>query len=70
VTLRAFGVLGAVAISAAVFASAAPAQPPAPAAPDAPFPPLKIGEGLYYVGASDYASYLERDRFSMERIRS
>ena len=50
-------VLGAVAISAAVFASAH-AQPAAQADPHAPFPPFKIGEGLYYVGASDYASYL------------
>jgi metallo-beta-lactamase class B len=50
-------VLGAVAISAAVFASAQ-AQPAAQADPHAPLPPFKIGEGLYYVGASDYASYL------------
>lgn len=45
-------VFGTVALSAAVFASA---QPPAGNAPYAPF---KIGEGLYYVGASDYAAYL------------
>ena len=57
-TLKAIGVLGAVAISAAVFASAAHAQAQPPAAPNAAFPPFKIGEGLYYVGASDYASYL------------
>ena len=50
-------VLGAVAISAAVFTSAQ-AQPAAEPDPHAPFPPFKIGEGLYYVGASDYASYL------------
>ena len=45
------GLLGAVAISAAVFASAAAAQ-------NQPYAPFKIGEGLYYVGASDYSSYL------------
>ncbi len=43
---------GTVALAAAVFASA---QQPAP---NAPFAPFKIGEGLYYVGAADYASYL------------
>ena len=56
-----FGFLGAVAISAAVFASAAPASKAwAQHAPDpnAAYPPFKIGEGLYYVGAADYASYL------------
>ena len=37
-------------------AAAAHAQPPAD--PHAPFPPFKIGEGLYYVGADDYASFL------------
>ena len=49
------GVLGAVAISAAVLASA---QAQAADAANQPFPPFKIGEGLYYVGASDYAAYL------------
>ena len=60
---KAFGRLGAVAITAAAFAFPAAylpawAQPAAPADPHAPFPSFKIGEGLYYVGASDYASYL------------
>ncbi|MGZ5948213.1 MAG: hypothetical protein ACXWKV_16705, partial [Caulobacteraceae bacterium] len=59
-------ILGTVALSAAVFVSGAlhaqPAAPPA-AAPAAdpgnqPYAPFKIGEGLYYVGASDYSSYL------------
>jgi len=48
-------VFGAVALGAAVFVS------PAAAADDPghqPYAPFKIGEGLYYVGASDYASYL------------
>ncbi len=59
-TPRASGYLGAVAISAAVFlsgasASAASAQEPSGHEPYAPF---KIGDGLYYVGASDYSSYL------------
>ena len=49
------GVLGAVAISAAVLASA---QAQAADAANQPFPSFKIGEGLYYVGASDYAAYL------------
>jgi metallo-beta-lactamase class B len=54
---RHLATLGAVAIfSAAVFASAAQAQPAAD--PHAPFPPFKIGEGLYYVGADDYTSFL------------
>jgi len=42
---------------AAVFVSTASAQ----SAEDpghAPFAPFKIGEGLYYVGSADYASYL------------
>jgi len=54
---RHLAVLGAVATSAAVFASAAHAQPAA-TDPHAPFPSFKIGEGLYYVGADDYTSYL------------
>ena len=48
---RAFAVLAAMAVSAA-----AHAQPAAD--PHAPFPPFKIGEGLYYVGADDYSAYL------------
>jgi metallo-beta-lactamase class B len=47
--------LGTAALAAAVFASAALAEPPKP---NAPYPPFRIGEGLYYVGGSDYASYL------------
>ena len=52
-----FGILGAVAVTAAAFAFsalAAPASDPG----DQPYPPFKIGEGLYYVGSSDYTSYL------------
>src|SRR5262249_47038259 len=48
------GVLGAVALSAAAFVWPAAAQDPG----SQPYKPFKIGEGLYYVGASDYASYL------------
>ncbi|WP_372783878.1 subclass B3 metallo-beta-lactamase [Phenylobacterium sp.] len=51
-----FGILGAVAVTAAAFALPAAAQTADPA--HDPFPPFKIGEGLYYVGASDYSSYL------------
>lgn len=47
--------LGAVALWAAALCLPAAAQQPAA---NAPFPPFKIGEGLYYVGAADYASYL------------
>ena len=52
---------GAVAISAAVFACGAfPSGVGAqePASGHEPYAPFKIGEGLYYVGASDYSSYL------------
>jgi metallo-beta-lactamase class B len=55
---KAFGLLEAVAITAAAFAFGAVAQPAAPADPHAPFPPFKIADGLFYVGATDYASYL------------
>jgi metallo-beta-lactamase class B len=51
------GILGTVAFSAAVFVSAGHAQTPEPSGHE-PFPPFKIAEGLYYVGASDYSSYL------------
>jgi metallo-beta-lactamase class B len=47
--------IGAAALAAALAGSAAVAQEEHP---NAPFPPFKIGEGLYYVGASDYAAYL------------
>lgn len=59
---QALGLLGTVALGAAVFVSAAghAQQPAAPKAEvgNEPFAPFKIGEGLYYVGASDYTSYL------------
>jgi len=55
VNRTAIGILGAVAISAAAFISGPAA---AAEAANQPFPPFKIGDGLYYVGASDYASYL------------
>ena len=57
------GISGAVAVTAAVFAFAAQAQPDDPA--HQPYPPFKIAEGLYYVGASDYASYLITTRAGM-----
>src|SRR6185436_4214111 len=44
---------GTVALGAAVFVSAQ-----TPPAPNAPYAPFKIGEGLYYDGAADYAAYL------------
>lgn len=53
-SIRTVGILGAAALAVA-FASGAAAQEPAGHDPYAPF---KIGEGLYYVGASDYSSYL------------
>jgi metallo-beta-lactamase class B len=53
-----FGILGAVAVTAAAFALPAAGRAAAPADPHAPFPPFKIGEGLYYVGATDYSSYM------------
>lgn len=51
----AYGILSAAVLGAAAFVS-----PAAVAAdkPDAPAAPFKIGEGLYYVGSADYASYL------------
>ena len=45
-----------VALAAAAFSSPAAGQEPARA--NSPYPPFRIGEGLYYVGADDYASYL------------
>lgn len=50
------GILGTVALGAAVFVSPAMAQDPATW--NKPFKPFKIGEGLYYVGALDLTSYL------------
>jgi metallo-beta-lactamase class B len=55
---RSHGILGAVAIMAAALAFGAVAQPAAPPDPHAPFPSFKIADGLYYVGAADYSSYL------------
>jgi metallo-beta-lactamase class B len=49
--------LASVAFTAAVFVSA-PGWAQEPAHPNAPFAPFKIGEGLFYVGAADYTSYL------------
>jgi metallo-beta-lactamase class B len=46
---------GAVALAAAAFVSGAAM---AAEKGDEPYPPFKIGEGLYYVGSTDYASYL------------
>jgi metallo-beta-lactamase class B len=54
---RIVAVCGAVAVAAAAFSFAACAQDHG-AAPNAPFPPFRIAEGLYYVGAADYSSYL------------
>ena len=50
-----FAISGAVAITAAAFAISAAAITDDR---DAPYPPFEIGEGLYYVGSSDYTSYL------------
>ena len=52
---KSYGILGAVAVTAAAFAFQAAAQDDPG---HQPYRPFKIGEGLYYVGASDYASYL------------
>jgi metallo-beta-lactamase class B len=49
-------ILGAVAVTAAAFAF--PALSQTTESGHEPFAPFKIGEGLYYVGASDYTSYL------------
>jgi metallo-beta-lactamase class B len=54
-----YGITGAVAVTAAAFSLGAGAQQPADNDPgNDPFPPFQIAEGLYYVGASDYAAYL------------
>lgn len=55
-TRKPYGILGAVALVAAVFASAATAQDAATW--NKPVQPFKIGEGLYYVGALDLTSFL------------
>jgi metallo-beta-lactamase class B len=51
-----YGILGAAAVSAAAFAFPGHAQQAEPG--NLPFAPFKIGDGLYYDGASDYAAYL------------
>jgi metallo-beta-lactamase class B len=53
-----YGLLGAVALTAVAFAFSAPL--PAKALPhdNDPVAPFEIGEGVYYVGASDITSYL------------
>jgi metallo-beta-lactamase class B len=57
---RHFGILGTVAFTAAVFVSGAPASAWAQTTESGhePFAPFKIADQLYYVGASDYSSYL------------
>ena len=51
------GILGTVALGAAVFVSGAAAAQ-GPADWSQPVAPFKIGENLYYVGSSDLAAYL------------
>jgi len=51
------GILGAAVLWAAAFAFPASAADDKDPAND-PYPPFRIGEGLYYVGAADYAAYL------------
>jgi metallo-beta-lactamase class B len=58
VSRKSYGILGAVAVAAAAFAFPALAQTPHDDSGNTPYAPFKIGEGLYYVGGSDYASYL------------
>lgn len=53
-----FGISGAVAVTAAAFAFQGQAQPADNDPGNDPFPPFRIADDLYYVGASDYASYL------------
>lgn len=50
------GIVGAAAVTAAafVFSPSQAASDPG----DQPYPPFKLGTGLYYVGSSDYTSYL------------
>ena len=60
-TLQVVRKRGAARIAPAVLALAVFAATPgitAVQAANAPYPPFKIGESLYYVGAADYASYL------------
>lgn len=55
---KAFGILGAVAIAAAAFALPAAALPH----DNDPVAPFEIGDGVYYVGASDITSFLFKTR--------
>src|ERR1700744_2433131 len=57
---RHFGILGTVAFTAAVFVSGAAtgARAQTTESGHEPFPPFKIADQLYYVGASDYSAYL------------
>jgi metallo-beta-lactamase class B len=62
-TRRTFGIHAAVALGAAVFVSAAAVSSgvraqPKPEVGNEPFAPFKIGEGFYYVGGTDWTSYL------------
>jgi metallo-beta-lactamase class B len=54
VRLKSHGILGAVAVTAAAFAFSVQAAPH----DNDPTEPFAIGDGVYYVGASDIASYL------------
>jgi metallo-beta-lactamase class B len=47
-----------IALAAALMAAPAAGQEPSPANWNRPVDPVKIGEGLYYVGAYDLAAYL------------
>src|SRR6202012_6141041 len=55
---RDFGILGTVAFTAAVFVSGPAARGQSGDLGQEPFPPFRIADQLYYVGASDYTSYL------------
>jgi metallo-beta-lactamase class B len=61
-----YAILGAVAVTAAAFAFGASAAEDDPG--HQPFAPFKIGEGLYYDGASDYAAYLIVTRAGLIQI--
>ena len=58
---------GTVALVAAVFVSAPTVSAQEPAA-NAPYPPFKMADGLYYVGAADYAAYLIVTRSGLIQI--
>lgn len=50
-------ILGAVAVTAAAFHLPAQAQQ-GPSPENAAYPPFRIADGLYYIGAADYAAYM------------